>query len=139
MAKKKKKAAKPAAKAKAKPKKAKIQVKKPGGPIKPIKGQLSKSALISLIAEENTISRAQAAGAFASIEAALLGSVHPKGAGVFVLPGLMKVTLRKVPARKAGTLVRNPGTGEMVPAAARPASVRVKVRPLKKLKSAAIG
>jgi hypothetical protein len=51
----------------------------------------------------------------------------------------MKVTLRKVPARKAGTLIRNPATGEMMKAAAKPASVRVKIRPLKKLKSAAIG
>jgi hypothetical protein len=67
----------------------------------------------------------------------MCGSVHPNGVGQFVLPGLMKVTLRKVPARKAGTLVRNPGTGEMVKAAARPATVRVKVRALKKLKAAA--
>ena len=50
----------------------------------------------------------------------------------------MKVTLRKVPARKAGTLVRNPATGEMTPAAAKPASVRVKIRALSKLKTAAL-
>ena len=68
----------------------------------------------------------------------MLGSVHPKGAGQFIFPGLMKVTLRKVPARKAGTLIRNPATGEMVPAAAKPASVRVKIRALSKLKSAAV-
>ncbi len=106
--------------------------------IRPVKSVLTKSALISLLAQENDITRSQAAGVFASLENALLGSVHPKGAGSFILPGLMKVTLRKVPARKAGTLVRNPGTGEMMKAAAKPASVRVKVRPLKKLKSAAI-
>jgi nucleoid DNA-binding protein len=134
MAKKKKKSSK----VKAKPKAAAIKVKKPG-PVRPIRSTLSKSALIGLIAEENSISRAQAAGAFASLEAALLGSVHPKGAGTFILPGLMKVSLRKVPARKAGTMVRNPGTGEMVAAKARPATVRVKVRPLKKLKTAATG
>jgi hypothetical protein len=69
----------------------------------------------------------------------MLGSIHPKGLGEFTLPGLLKVTLRKVPARKAGTLVRNPATGEMQPAAAKPASVRVKIRALSKLKGAAIG
>ncbi len=106
---------------------------------RPVKDILSKSALIGRLAEENDITRKQAAGVFASLENALLGSVHPKGAGQFILPGLLKVTLRKVPARKAGTLVRNPGTGEMIKAAAKPASVRVKVRPLKKLKTAAIG
>jgi hypothetical protein len=66
-----------------------------------------------------------------------LGSVHPRGVGEFTLPGVLKVTLRKVPARKAGTLIRNPSTGEMVPGAAKPASVRVKVRALSKLKGAA--
>lgn len=115
----------------------KTKSSKPAG-IRPVKNILTKSALISLLAEENSITRQQAAGVFSSLENALLGSVHPKGIGAFVLPGLMKVTLRKVPARKAGTLVRNPGTGEMMKAAAKPASVRVKVRPLKKLKSAAI-
>jgi nucleoid DNA-binding protein len=106
--------------------------------IRPLKKALTKSALIGLIAEENGISRKQAAGAFSTLEGALLGSVHPNGVGQFVLPGLMKVTLRKVPARKAGTLIRNPATGEMMKAAAKPASVRVKVRPLKKLKAAAV-
>ena len=120
------------AKAKAKPK------SKAPAAIRPIKDVLTKSALIGVLAEENGITRSQAAGVFASLENALLGSVHPKGAGEFILPGLMKVTLRKVPARKAGTLIRNPATGEMIKAAAKPASVRVKVRPLKKLKSAAI-
>lgn len=119
-----------------KSKSGKSKASKPAA-IRPVKSALTKSALIGLLAEENGISRKQAAGVFSSLENALLGSVHPKGAGEFTLPGLMKVTLRKVPARKAGTLVRNPATGEMVKAAAKPASVRVKVRPLKKLKSAA--
>ena len=55
------------------------------------------------------------------------------------MPGLLKVTLRKVPARRAGTLVRNPATGEMLKAAAKPASMRVKIRALSKLKTAASG
>jgi hypothetical protein len=41
------------------------------------------------------------------------------------------------PGATAGTLVRNPATGEMVKAAAKPASVRVKIRALSKLKTAA--
>jgi hypothetical protein len=49
----------------------------------------------------------------------------------------LKVNLRKVAARKAGTLVRNPATGEMIKGAAKPASVRVKIRALSKLKQAA--
>jgi nucleoid DNA-binding protein len=106
-------------------------------PVKPVKQALTKSTLINLIAEENEIPRKTAAGVYTTLENLFLGSVHPRGVGEFVLPGLLKVSLRKVPARKAGTLVRNPATGEMVGAAAKPASVRVKVRALSKLKTAA--
>ena len=105
--------------------------------IRPVKDALTKSALINLIAEQNSIPRQVARGALNTIEGALLGSVHRRGIGEFTLPGLLKVTLRKVPARKAGTLVRNPATGEMIRGAAKPASVRVKIRPLSKLRSAA--
>lgn len=106
-------------------------------PIKPVNQVLTKSALVNLIAEENEIPRKTAAGVYATLENLFLGSVQPRGVGEFVLPGLLKVSLRKVPARKAGTLVRSPATGEMVEAAAKPASVRVKIRALSKLKTAA--
>jgi nucleoid DNA-binding protein len=106
--------------------------------IGPVKDILTKSALINLVAEQNDISRDTAKGVLATLESALLGSVHPRGAGEFTLPGLIKITLRKVPARKAGTLVRNPATGEMIAGTAKPASVRVKIRALSKLKTAAL-
>ena len=106
--------------------------------VRPVKETLTKSALINLISEQNGIPRDTAKGILTTLENALLGSVHPRGAGELTLPGLLKVTLRKVPARKAGTLVRNPSTGEMMPGAAKPASVRVKIRALSKLKTAAV-
>jgi nucleoid DNA-binding protein len=105
--------------------------------VRPVKETMTKSALINLLAEENDLPRKTAAAVYATLEGVMLGSVHPRGVGEFTLPGMFKVTLRKVPARKAGTLVRNPATGEMVKAAAKPASVRVKIRALSKLKSAA--
>jgi nucleoid DNA-binding protein len=129
--------AKNAAAKKASP--AKTSSGKAGAPaLRPVKEALSKSGLINLIAEQNDISRAAAKGALATLENAVLGSVHPRGVGEFTLPGLLKVTLRKVPARKAGTMIRNPATGEMMAGAAKPASVRVKVRALSKLKAAAV-
>lgn len=129
----------PAAKAKV----AKANVGKPkamkseASPLRPVKETFTKAALINLIAEQNDIPRKTAVGVFATLESVILGSVHPRGVGEFTLPGLLKVTLRKVPARRAGTLVRNPATGEMVKAAAKPASMRVKIRALSKLKTAA--
>lgn len=107
--------------------------------IKPVKETLTKSALIGLIAEENEVSRKVATGMFDTLVNVMAGSVHPRGVGEFTLPGFLKITLRKVPARKAGTLVRNPATGEMMKAAAKPASMRVKIRALSKLKDAATG
>lgn len=105
--------------------------------IRPVRERLTKSGLLRVIAERTDLSRAQVASVLSELEAAMLGSVHPSGAGEFMFPGLFKVALRKVPARKAGTLIRNPATGEMMKAAAKPASVRVKIRPLAKLKAAA--
>ena len=110
---------------------------KPETSVRAVKETLTKSALINLIAEQNDIPRKTAVGVFNTLESVMLGSVHPRGAGEFTLPGHLKVTLRKVPARKAGTLIRNPATGEMMKGAAKPASVRVKIRALKKLKTAA--
>jgi nucleoid DNA-binding protein len=105
--------------------------------IRPIKDKLTKSALTSKIAESTGLSRKQVAEVLGELEAAMLGSIHPNGIGEFMFPGLFKVALRKVPARKAGTLIRNPATGEMMKAAAKPASVRVKIRALAKMKNAA--
>lgn len=127
------------AKAPAKKASAKKPAAKPAAAkIQPVKEALTKSALVNLIAEQNGLTRSVAQGVLATIEGAMAGSIHPRGVGEFTLPGLLKISLRKVPARKAGTLIRNPSTGEMVPGAAKPASVRVKIRPLSKLKAAAV-
>ncbi|HEX4428557.1 MAG TPA: HU family DNA-binding protein [Frankiaceae bacterium] len=114
------------------------QAKQPAPKTKPVKEALTKAALVNLIAEENGVTRDVAKGVLATIETAMMGSIHPRGVGEFTLPGLFKVSLRKVPARKAGTLVRNPSTGEMVKSAAKPASMRVKIRALSKLKTATV-
>jgi nucleoid DNA-binding protein len=123
-----------------KPKTSKSKISKPeAAPLRPVKETFTKAALINLIAAQNDIPRKTALGVFATLESVLLGSVHPRGVGEFTLPGLLKVTLRKVPARRAGTLVRNPATGEMVKGAAKPANMRVKIRALSKLRTAASG
>jgi len=121
----------------AQPRSKKTSTKQPAATSKPVKEALTKTALVNLIAEDNGVTRDVAKGVLATIETAMMGSIHPRGVGEFTLPGLLKISLRKVPARKAGTLIRNPSTGEMVPGAAKPASVRVKIRPLSKLKTAA--
>jgi len=82
--------------------------------VRVIKQTLTKSALINLIAEQNDIPRKTAIGVFNTLESVMLGSIHRRGVGEFTFPGLFKITLRKVPARKAGTLIRNPATGQIL-------------------------
>ncbi len=70
---------------------------------------------------------------------AIQKSIRPGGAGEFMMPRTFKVTLREKKAIRKGTMVRSPATGEMVPSKGRPASKRVKIRPLVNLKKAAAG
>ena len=126
----------PAKKAVAKKAPAKPAAKPAAAKTQPVKEALTKSALVNLISETNGVTRDVAKGVLATIENAMMGSIHPRGVGEFTLPGVLKISLVKVPARKAGVLVRNPSTGEMVPGAAKPASMRVKIRALSKLKAA---
>ena len=116
----------------------KAAAERPVAKTQPVKEALTKTALVNLIAENNGVTRDVAKGVLATIENAMMGSIHPRGVGEFTLPGILKISLRKVPARKAGTLIRNPSTGEMVRGAAKPASMRVKIRPLSKLKAATV-
>jgi len=61
-----------------------------------------------------------------------------KGPGVFQIPGLVKIEKRKVPARPAKKHVPNPfKPGEFMDVKAKPASTKIKVRPLKNLKAMA--
>ena len=73
----------------------------------------------------------------AALEETVLASVHKKGAKEFTLPGLLKVVAQDVPTKKK-RFGKDPFTGEDKWFAAKPASVRLKVRPLKKLKDAAL-
>ena len=64
--------------------------------------------------------------------------IKKRGAGTFTLPGLLKIKTVQVPARKAQKNVPNPfRPGETMDVAARPATVKVRVTPLKKLKDMA--
>lgn len=59
-----------------------------------------------------------------------------KGLGSFTLPGLLKVNVVNVPAKKKRTGI-DPFTKQERVFAAKPASVKIKTRALKKLKDAA--
>ena len=124
-------ATKKAAKKKAAPKAA----SKPAA-AKPIKEALSKSGLVAHIAENSGVAARDVRAVLASLEGAVHASISKKGAGAFTLPGLLKITAVNVPAKPKRKGI-NPFTKEEQWFAAKPATVKVKVRPLKKLKDAA--
>jgi nucleoid DNA-binding protein len=126
------KAAKPAKKAASK-----VAVVKPAaGPMKPIKEAFNKSGLVSHLAETTGVEPKAVKAIMAALEGTMVASINRKGAGSFMLPGLLKVTAVAVPAKKARKGI-NPFTKEETVFKAKPASVKLKVRALKKLKDAA--
>ena len=108
---------------------------KPAAP-KPIKEALSKSGLVAHISESCGVAPRDVRAVLGALEGAVHGSVSKKGAGSFTLPGLLKISAVNVPAKPKRKGI-NPFTKEEQWFAAKPASVKVKVRPLKKLKDAA--
>ena len=106
------------------------------GPAKPIKEALSKSGLVAHLSEASGVAAKDVRAVMAALEGAVAGSVHKKGAGSFTLPGLLKISAVNVPAKPKRKGI-NPFTKEEQWFAAKPATTKVKVRPLKKLKDAA--
>lgn len=105
--------------------------------VKPVKEVFSKSALITHVAAQAGVEPKAAKAVLAALDAVILGSVNKKGAGEFTLPGLLKIGVQKVPAKKARKGI-DPFTKQERTFAAKPASVKIKVRALKKLKDAAL-
>jgi nucleoid DNA-binding protein len=105
--------------------------------IKPLKETLSKSALVAHLSSQSGVEPKGVKAVLAALEGAIAGSLHKNGARVFTLPGVLKATAVAVPA-KPKRKGKDPFTGEERMFAAKPASVKVKIRALKKLKRAAV-
>ena len=92
----------------------------------------TKSEVLTQIAKETELSRKQVGEVFESLNGIVKKSL--KGAGLFTLPGLLKMKVVKKPATKARQGV-NPFTGEMMTFKAKPASKKVRIAALKSLKA----
>jgi nucleoid DNA-binding protein len=93
----------------------------------------TKSEVLTKIADATELSRKQVASVFDALSEEIKGAVGKKGPGVFVVPGLLKLTVVTKPATKARKGI-NPFTKLEVIFKAKPARKVVKVRPLKALK-----
>ena len=100
------------------------------------KKAMSKTELVGAISDQTDLSRRDVKAVLEALEHQIERSLGRRGPGVFTLPGIVKIEKKKVPARKARKNVPNPfKPGEFMDIPAKPASTKVKVRPLKNLKT----
>ena len=99
------------------------------------KKQLTKTEILTAIAEKTELTRKQVGSVFTALAEEIEKSLGSRGPGVFAIPGLLKIEKKKVPARPARKNVPNPfKPGEFMNVAAKPARTKIKLRPLKNLK-----
>ena len=96
----------------------------------------TKSEIFAKIADDTGLTKKDVAAVFDSLNGQIKKNLGGRGAaGMFTIPGLMKMVVVKKPARKAQKNVPNPfRPGETMDVAAKPATKVVKVRALKGLK-----
>jgi len=94
----------------------------------------SKSDVYSTIAQHVGIHRRDVAAVFHAMAGMIKADLSKGGSGVFSVPGLMRVTVKRKPATKERQGV-NPFTKEPMTIKAKPARNVVRVRPLRALKA----
>lgn len=123
------------AKKKAAPAKKKAVAKK-AAPVKKapaISTKMTKSQIVASISDSTGLTKKQVSSVMDEMDTLIERSLKKRGIGEFTIPGMMKITTVKKPAKKARKGI-NPFTGEATTFKAKPASIAVKVRPLKKMK-----
>jgi nucleoid DNA-binding protein len=107
--------------------------KQPTRKVTAVKEPMTKSAIMSELAESSGLTRKQVSSVLEEMAILIERHVKKRAPGQFTLPGLMKIEVKRKPATKARKGI-NPFTGEPTTFKAKPARNVVKVRPLKKLK-----
>jgi nucleoid DNA-binding protein len=105
----------------------------------PVKEGMNRTALYNEIAASTGLTKKQVASVIESLGIVIERHIKKNAVGIFTLPGLLKIKTVKKPAQKARKGVPNPfKPGELMDVAAKPASVKVKILPLKKMKDMAL-
>jgi nucleoid DNA-binding protein len=98
----------------------------------------SKSEVLNNIAAATGLARKDVGAVLDALGGEIKKALGNRGPGMFAIPGLVKIEKKKVPARPARKGVPNPfKPGELMDVAAKKASTKIKVRPLKSLKEMA--
>ena len=93
----------------------------------------TKTEVYNSIAESTGLTKKEVAAVLDALSSEINKALGSRGPGMFTIPGLVKITKKKVPAKPADPNYVNPFTGEKG-RAAKPASTKVTVRALKALK-----
>jgi nucleoid DNA-binding protein len=104
--------------------------------VKAIKEPMTKTQLITQLAESTELTKKQVGTVMDNLSEIIEGHIKRNGAGVFTLPGLLKMKVVRKPATKARKGI-NPFTGEPTVFKAKPARNVVKIQPLKAVKEMA--
>jgi len=99
----------------------------------PITDKLTKGQIIGAISESVQLSKKEVQNVIDEFHSLIERSIKKRGIGEFTIPGIMKISTVNKPAKKARKGI-NPFTGQEQVFKAKPASIAVKIRPLKKLK-----
>lgn len=94
----------------------------------------TKTEIAQNIAAATDLTKKQVVAVLEALTEEIRKSLGNRGAGMFTIPGLLKIEKKKVPARPAQKNVKNPFTGELQDRPAKPAYNKVKVRALRALK-----
>ena len=94
---------------------------------------MTKTAILNEIAEKTELSRKQVSSVLEELDTLIQRHIKKGAVGEFTLPGLLKVRSVKRPATKK-RMGRNPATGQEIVIPAKPATTRVRVTALKRLK-----
>jgi nucleoid DNA-binding protein len=93
----------------------------------------TKGGFFQAIAEHVGVARRDVAGVFHVMSSMIKSDLSKSGSGVFTVPGLLRITVKRKPATKARPGI-NPFTKEPITIKAKPARNVVRIRPLRALK-----
>lgn len=104
-----------------------------------IQKKYTKTEILNEIAQNTDISKKEVAAVLDELAVLIERHIKKRAVGEFTLPGLLKIKSVVRPARPARKNVPNPfRPGETMDIPRKPATTRVKVLPLKKLKEFAL-
>ncbi|NKB31933.1 MAG: DNA-binding protein [Pseudomonadales bacterium] len=104
-----------------------------------IQKKYTKTEILNEIAANTSVSKKEVAAVLEELAVVIERHIKKRAVGEFTLPGLLKIKSVVRPARPARKGVPNPfRPGELMDIPRKPASTRVKVLPLKKLKEFAL-